>query len=680
MFDDGCLSNYFNENLKASLVRISNIQPRTSKFWLKDNKLNFKTFLEKLDFLRMKLFYSITFLFFLYFTTSAQNPKAKEYFDKAIKNLAERKNNDAIENFTKAIEKDSAYADAYFKLGQMNEMARNQDKTTFLYRKALLLKPNEPTYVQAYSYLGSRALRAGEYAKSKEYLEFSLKIVPPNSPIVKQLNRQIESCNLGIEAQKKPLSFQPIELDKILNFNQNQYFPVLTADNETIIFTARQKEGDENLYFSKFQNNAWSQPKSISPKINTQANEGTCSISADGRTLVFTSCDSRDSFGSCDLYISKKVGEEWSEPKNLGLMVNSSSWESQPSLSSDGRILYFSSDRPTGFGRKDLWMSELKQDNTWTKAINLGKEINTQYDEISPFIHANNRTLFFASDGHIGLGGLDLFMTEQKAGVFSKPENLGFPINTHDDQVALFITSDGKKAFYSLDLKTSTKLYSFEIPKELSEKFKKVNFVKGRIADSETKKALSAEIELIELSKNEVIERVKSDSITGEYTAVIPNGGKYGLFVQKRAYLNKSLAFDYSEKTDSEGKTIDISLQKIEVIKENVRLENIFFDTNKADLKPESSAELNKLLKVLNENPTMQIEVHGHTDDIGKDADNQILSQKRAEAVMNFLVSNSIQNSRIKAIGFGKNKPVLPNTSEENRQFNRRIEIKVLKN
>lgn len=653
---------------------------RTSKFSLKDNKLNFKTFLEKLDFLRMKLFYSITFLFFLHFTASAQNPKAKEYFEKAIKNLAERKNNDAIENFTKAIEKDSTYADAYFKLGQMNEMARNQDKTTFLYKKALLLKPNEPTYVQAYSYLGSRALRAGEYAKAKEYLEFSLKTVPPNSPIVKQLNRQIESCNLGIEAQKKPLSLQPVELDKVLNFNQNQYFPVLTADNETIIFTARQKDGDENLYFSKFQNNVWSQPKSISPKINTQANEGTCSISADGRTLVFTSCDRRDSFGSCDLYISKKVGEEWSEPKNLGLMVNSSSWESQPSLSSDGRTLYFSSDRPAGFGRKDLWMSELKQDNTWTKAINLGKEINTQYDEISPFIHANNRTLFFASDGHIGLGGLDLFMTEQKAGVFSKPENLGFPINTHDDQVALFITSDGKKAFYSLDLKSSTKLYSFEIPKEISEKFKKVNFVKGKIVDSETKKALSAEIELIELSKNEVIEKVKSDSITGEYTAVIPNGGKYGLFVQKRAYLNKSLVFDYLEKTDSEGKTIDISLQKIEVIKENVRLENIFFDTNKADLKPESSAELNKLLKVLNENPTMQIEVHGHTDDIGKDADNQILSQKRAEAVMNFLVSNNIQSSRIKAIGFGKNKPVLPNTSEENRQFNRRIEIKVLKN
>lgn len=628
----------------------------------------------------MKLFYSFILFFLLHFTAFSQNAKAKEYFDKALKYLVERKNNDAIENFTKAIEKDSSFAEAYFKLGQLNEVARNQDKTTFLYQKALFLKPNEPTFVQAYSYLGSRALRIGEYAKAKEYLEFSLKIISPNSPIIKQLNRQIESCNLGIEAKKKPLNFQPNELDKILNFNQNQYFPVLTADNETIIFTARQKDGDENLYFSKFQNNAWSQPKSLSPKINTQANEGTCSISADGRTLVFTSCDSKDSFGSCDLYISKKVGEEWSEPKNLGLMVNSSSWESQPSLSSDGRILYFSSDRPAGFGRKDLWMSELKPDNTWTKAINLGKEINTQYDEVSPFIHANNRTLFFASDGHAGLGGFDLFMTEHKLGVSSKPENLGFPINTHDDQVALFITSDGKKAYYSLDLKTSIKLYSFDIPKELSDKFKKVNFVKGKIAETDTKKPLQAEIELIELTKNEVIERLKSDSITGEYTAVIPNGGQYGLFVQKRGFINKSFSFDYSEKTDSEGKIIDISLQKIEIVKENIRLENIFFDTNKADLKPESTAELNKLLRVLNENPTVKIEIHGHTDDIGKDADNQILSQKRAESVMNFLVGQTIAPNRIKAIGFGKNQPLLPNTNDENRKFNRRIEVKIIKN
>jgi outer membrane protein OmpA-like peptidoglycan-associated protein len=627
----------------------------------------------------MKLLFTC-FLIIFSFSTFAQHSKAKEYFDKAIKNLSERKNNEAFENFAKAIEKDSAFAEAYFKLGQLNEMARNHDKTTFLYNKTILLKPNEPAFVQAYSYLGSRALRAGEYAKAKEYLEFSLKTIPPNSPIIKQLNRQIENCQFGIDAQKKPANIQPTPLDKTVNFSQNQYFPVLTADNETLIFTARQKDGDENLYFSKFQHNAWTQPQSLSPKINSPANEGTASISADGRTLVFTSCDSRNSFGSCDLYISKKVGEEWSEPKNLGLMVNSPYWEAQPSLSNDGRKLYFSSDRSTGFGRKDLWMSELNENGIWTKAINLGKEINTQYDEVSPFIHANNRTFFFASDGHTGLGGLDLFMTESKAGTFSKPENLGFPINTQDDQVAFFITADGKKAYYSLDLKNATKLYYFEIPQEISEKFKKVNFVKGKITDAQNQQALQAEIELIELSKNELVQRIKSDSLTGDYVAVIPNGGNYGLFVQKKGFFNKSLSFDYVEKSETEGKKIDISLQKIEIIKENIRLENIFFDINKADLKPESMAELSKLLKIMNENPSIAIEIHGHTDDIGKDMDNQVLSQKRAESVMNFLLAQNIPSSRLKAVGFGESRPIYANTSEENRQLNRRIEIMIIKN
>ena len=611
------------------------------------------------------------------FNVFAQNPKAKEFYEKALKNIAERKPIDALENLTKAIEKDSTFSEPYFKLGQIYEAARNQENAITYYTKAIELKPNQPNYTQGYTYLGTRLVKAGEYAKAKEYLSFSIKNVPPNSPVLKQLTKQLEQCEFGNEAIKTPLNFVAAEMPSTINFQNKQYFPVLTADNETLIFTARSDDGDENLYISNLVDGTWTNPKSISPNINSTANEGTCSISADGHTLVFTSCDGKNSLGSCDLYISKKIGEEWSVPENMGSNINSPFWDAQPTLSNDGRILYFSSDRQGGYGRKDLFMSELDKNNNWTKALNLGKTINTLGDEISPFIHANGRTLFFASDGHLGLGGLDLFMTEVKAGVYAKPENLGFPINNYEDQVALFITADGTKGYYSSDANNSIKLFQFDIPKQLSDKFKRASFVRGKVQDAESKKYVSAEIELIDLKTNQVITQVKSDAISGEYTAVLPTGSKYGLFINKTNYFFKSLTFDFSEKKDIQGKTINISL---EPIKKDVKtvLNNIFFDSGKAELRPESFTELDKLFNLLRENSALKVEISGHTDDVGKDIDNQILSEKRALAVKDYLIKKGVNPVNIISVGYGKTKPIMPNDSEENRQINRRIEMSIL--
>lgn len=607
-----------------------------------------------------------------------QNPmKAREYYDKALKNITERKSVDAIENLQKAIDNDSTFSEPYFKLGQINEAARNQENAINFYTKAIELKPEQVNYTQGYTYLGIRLMKAGDYKKAKEYLSFSIKNVPENSPVKKQLTRQLEQCEFGEKATNIPLSFKSAEMGSTINFKNKQYFPVLTADNETLIFTARSEDGDENLYTSKLINDTWSAPESISSNINTTDNEGTCSISADGRTLVFTSCDSKNSLGSCDLYISKKIEEEWSVPENLGSSVNSSFWEAQPSLSNDGRVLYFSSDRQGGYGRKDLWVSELQENGNWTRAINLGNVINTVNDEISPFIHANGRTLFFASDGHLGLGGLDLFMTETKAGSYAKPENLGFPINNYQDQVALFITSDGKKGFYSSDVNNSIKLFEFDIPKKLSDKFKRANYLKGIVQDAETKKNIATEIELIDLKTNQTITRIKSDATSGAYTAVLPNGSQYGLFVSKPNYFFKSLTFDFSEKTDAGGKMVNILL---EPIKKDVKevLNNIFFDSGKSELRPESFIELDRLYLLLKQNPTLKVEISGHTDDVGKEADNQILSEKRALSVAEYLIKKGINPQNIQTIGYGKTRPLFPNDSEENRQINRRIEMSIL--
>ncbi len=609
--------------------------------------------------------------------TKQDATRAIEFYNKAIKNLAERKSAEASENFFKAINYDSTYADAYFKLGQFYESTRNQENALKYYGKAIEIKPNELTFTQGYTYIGTRLMRAGSYEKAKEYLSFSLKNSPPNSQIVKQLTKQLEQCSFAIETKKKAMTFKADEMGSTINFKNKQYFPVLTADNETLIFTARSDEGDENLYTSELKDGKWTEPTSISSKINSPFNEGTCSISADGHTLVFTSCDGKDSFGSCDLYISKKVGEEWSTPQNLGESINSPFWDAQPSLSNDGRVLYFSSERPKGYGHKDLWMSELNENSVWTKAINLGNTINTLNDEISPFIHANGHTLFFASDGLIGMGGLDLFMTEQKAGTYTKPENLGYPINTYEDQVALFITSDGKKGYYSSDLKSTIKLFQFDIPKELSEKITRVNIVKGIVQDANTKKSISAEIELVDLKNNSVLQKVKSDSVSGEYTAVLPNGSKYGLFINKKNYFFKSLTFDFSEKLDVGGKVVNVLLEPIRKDVKEV-LNNIFFDSGKADLRPESYAELDKLQKLLKENPSLQVEISGHTDNVGKESENQILSEKRALSVLNYLTKNGVNPLNIKSVGYGATKPILPNDSDENRQINRRIEMKIL--
>lgn len=623
--------------------------------------------------------YFTVLLLALSFNIYAQvpNPKAKEFYDKALKNISERKSVDAIENLQKAIEKDSTFADPYFKLGQINEAARNQENAIKFYKKAIELRPNDPLLTQGYTYIGTRLIKAGEYAKAKEYLSFSVKNVPQNSPVMKQLTRQLEQCKFGEEAKNAAMPFKAAEMGSTINFKNKQYFPVLTADNETLIFTARSDDGDENLYISQLTNGTWSAPKSISDKINTTANEGTCSISADGRTLVFTSCDGKNSLGSCDLYISKKVGEEWTTPENLGSSVNTPFWEAQPSLSNDGRILYFSSDRQGGYGRKDLWISELKENNTWTKAINLGDVINTANDEISPFVHANGHTLFFASDGHLGMGGLDLFMTESKTGLYSKPENLGFPINTHEDQVALFISADGSKGYYSSDVKPDIKLFQFDIPAKLSEKFKRASYVKGTVKDANNNQNLSAEIELIDLKTNKIIEKTTSDAVTGQYTAVLPNGSQYGLFINKKDYFFKSLTFNFSEKTEADGKAIDILLDPIKKDVKTV-LNNIFFDSGKAELRPESFTELDKLQLLLAQNPSLQVEISGHTDDVGKDAENQALSEKRAFSVADYLIKKGVNPQNIKVKGYGKTKPLVPNTSEENRQINRRIEMSIL--
>jgi outer membrane protein OmpA-like peptidoglycan-associated protein len=392
--------------------------------------------------------------------------------------------------------------------------------------------------------------------------------------------------------------------------------------------------------------------------------------------------------------MSRKTGSDWSTPENLGSAVNTRYYESQPSLSADGRRLYFVSDRPGGKGRRDIWRSDLTVDGSWREPVNIGGPVNTAANEASPFIHANGQSLFFASEGHTGLGGYDLFVSDSLAVVdsvhWSAPTNLGYPINTSEDQASLFVAANGRRAYYSYEeqkegVSQKSRLYAFDLPETLRDRVKPVSVVKGIVADARTSKPLAATVELIDLKTNQLVSRVQADAQTGQYTAILPSEGEYALYVSVPGYLFKSLSFDFTQKnkgTDgsrSTGLSLSVPLEPaVAGATARETLNNLFFETGRYDLADKSRTELDRLAQFLKSTPTVAVEISGHTDDRGDAAANLTLSKKRAQSVVTYLTQAGISPARIKAVGYGKTRPLVPNTTDENRQQNRRIEWRVL--
>lgn len=634
----------------------------------------------------------ITLLFFaIFFSSEAQNntaystkkKRAIALFEESELYLIRGQFGQAIQLLQEAIGKDSEFAEAHLRLGSIYKNVGNVDKAILHLKKAVEILPNNARTSGAYFSLADIYFQLQKYDQASKFLEDFSKSGKPDKRIEADVEKLRANINFAREAIKNPLDFKPEPLGAPLNRFQLQYFPVLTADNNNLIYTRREgasEQFDEDIVISKKENGKWTQPVQISSVINTRDNEGTTAISADGRMLIFTSCVGRKGFGSCDLYVSYKNGEEWSEPENLGPQVNAASWESQPALSADGRTLYFISDRPGGQGKRDVWIST-KNESGWTQAKNLGANINTSDDEVSPFIHVNSQTLYFASKGHPGFGGYDLFSSDLTDVGWTKPENLGYPLNNQADQVSLFITADGGTGYYSYEENYRTqnynsKIYQFEIPKEIQVE-NKSNFVKGQIFDAATKAPLKARIELYNIDEDELIGSIQSDSINGSYLMVLTEGSEYALYVNKEGYLYKSLSFDYSEAFNLEPIIIDIFLDPIKKGTKSV-LKNIFFDTNDYTLRSKSKTELRRILEFLNQNPAVKIEIGGHTDDVGSDSYNLELSLNRAMSVYNYLLENGVQKKQLQYKGYGESTPIEPNNSDENRQINRRIEFKIL--
>jgi OOP family OmpA-OmpF porin len=615
-------------------------------------------------------------------TLSTSSKKAISLYEEADNFRVRGEFDRAIDLLVLAIDKDPKFEEAYYRLAITYKSKEDFFRAIKNFERGLQLVKDAKRRRDYLYELTQHYLKLGDYKRSDTAADQFLKAEQVNKTKIEQVMVWQKQAYYALAHSDEKLNYHYAPLTDSVNRFTNQYFPVLTADNSELFFTVRQGAGitdNEDIVVSmKDSGGNWLSPTSISGQINSKAQEGACTVSADGRQLIFTMCGGV-TYGRCDLFESRKVGGEWSRPTNLGPLVNSADWEGQPTLSDDGNVLYFSSSRKGGLGGYDIWTAKKDESGKWMKAQNLGSSVNTKYDEISPFIHVNGQTLYFSSNGYEGFGGYDIYQVERKNGGWTRPSNLGAPLNDFEDQFSFFVTSDGTTAYFSkADVANHgySKLYKTTLPNEM-QPFRKSFSVRGIVRDSETAKPLKAKIELSDQQLNERISRVESDSVNGSYLFVLTKGASYSLFVTSEGYLFKTYSFVLDSSKNDQPLQLDIDLKPIRN-RASAVLNNIFFDYDKFEIKTESYSELAQIIQYLKQNPSMVIEIAGHTDNQGPSDYNYKLSQKRAQAVADYLIKNGISKEKIKPKGFGASKPISDNNSEKNRQANRRIEFIVV--
>jgi outer membrane protein OmpA-like peptidoglycan-associated protein/tetratricopeptide (TPR) repeat protein len=610
------------------------------------------------------------------------NKKAAQLYSKALEMAQGDDFKGGIKTLQEAVRIDNSFADAFLSMAGMYGELKDYTNAIQNYEKARAI---DSDYFKDYNLPYSINLAGkGEFAKALETVNRFLAVSDLNEKSRKAGEYRQRCYQFALDyAASHPAAdykFEPKNLGDSINSAFAEYYPTISLNGDTLIFTRRVNDINEDFYESyKLPDGNWSKARSLPGNINTNENEAAQSESIDGEWLIFNICNKPGGFGSCDIYISYRTADGWSAPENMGDSINTEYWEAAPSLSPDKQDLYFSSSRPGGYGGSDLYVSHRLRNGKWSAAENLGPTINTIGEESTPFIHADNQTLYFNSTGHPGYGDNDLFVTRKMPdGTWSKPENLGYPINTIENDGALVIAADGKTVYYTserADTRGELDLYSFEMREDVRPA--QTLWVKGRVFDQKTNKGLPSSVILTDLSNGQVISNLQTDE-TGNYLITLPKGKNYAFDVNRRGYLFHSENFSLSSK--DQGDTayhIDIPLQPIEA-NAAIVLKNIFFDPNQFEIKPESGTELNAVVQLMKENPGLHIQINGHTDNSGKAADNKILSENRAKAVTNYLISKGIAQTRLSFKGFGDTQPVADNGNPEGRAKNRRTELFVV--
>jgi tetratricopeptide (TPR) repeat protein len=619
------------------------------------------------------------------FQQSSSNKKAIKYYNTAVSQYQNNNYSDAIPLLSKSLKHDKNFIEAWLLLGDSYIEVDSMLGAIYSYESAIYI---DSTFFPAgYYFLGNLYYKIGEYQEAIDnYLHFSHQ---PNAS-KELLLLAYPQMILAIKAARIVENPVPVTIRNLgypINTQNDEYINYVNTSSDYMMLTRRthitnSQSNDpaymEELLYSAYHDSAWENPTKVYLEWKDDLNMGSLSLSTDGRIMYFTGCYWPIGQGSCDLYASHSSGSHWLLPYNLGDNINTSNWESQPIISSDSKKLFFASKRTGGHGGSDIWMSIKLKNNTWSSPINLGDSINTPKDEMSPFLHADGNTLFFASNGHPGLGGYDLFISRQdEVGRWSLAKNIGYPTNSRYNEINIFSSIDGKQSWISSDRDGGyggMDIYSFDNYEDILPK--KIMYVEGIVIDKLTKIPLEAEIQIANLSTSEVINTTISDSVTGGFLLVIFPGVDYAFNITKKGYLFLSENINLQDSAGVKLVKKQFELSPFQIGNQLI-MNNVFFKFNEFELLSSSFVELDKLTDVLVQNPLFSIEIIGHTDSIGDAYYNKELSIKRAYSVGNYLIENGIKSERLQYKGMGSTMPVAKNNSEAGRAKNRRTEVRI---
>ena len=640
-----------------------------------------------------------------YTTAKTTNKKALKYYEAAGAALDTRRYADAVAELDKAIKADERLVDAYQDRASAYYFDGRYDEAIADYERVVELAPElDP---RLYFYLGETQFRADRYAEARTNLRAYIERADGRrGKLLDKAKQLLANVEFAATAVANPVPFTPEKLSASINLpGRAEYLPVLSVDGEQLLFTAVVRN-QEDFYLARRDTATGDWLPAVALEgVNTPENEGAQTISADGRTIVFTACNRRGGRGSCDLYYSERRDGRWTPPANIGSTINTKAWESLPALSADGNTLYFSSNRPGGRGGKDLYVSRRGPDGLWQRPENLGEPLNTPGNEQSPFLHPDGQSLYYMSDALPGMGGTDLYLSRKGAdGTWQPPENLGYPINTKGDEGALFITLDGRTAYFATDRDVlgagesalndprggrPTDIYQFELPEPVRPR--PVTYVRARVYDVTTDAPLLATVGFDDLTGGGA-PSTASTRPDGTFLLTLPLGNDYGLRVEKEGYFfhSENFALGAAGADPDQPFLLEIGLRPLppvaappaaapgEPTAAPIVLRNVLFETGSAALKPVSRTELDRLRDLLRSRPRMRIRLQGHTDNVGSEADNLRLSRDRARAVYDYLVQSGIAADRLESAGYGETRPLATNDTPAGRRQNRRTEFVVL--
>lgn len=600
--------------------------------------------------------------------------RALKLYDQALELLRDGEIKEAVPVLMQSIKEDTSFVDAYLSLaGAMGQLKR-YDQSVMMYERA---RSKDTAYFTLYQLPYSINLAGqGKFEEALQAVNRFLTYPKLNDRSIKSAQYRKKSYEFAIAYAKQhagaAYDFKPVNLGDSVNTENSEYYPSVTVTDSLLVFTRLGEHRREDFIQSSMTKNGFGKWKLIEGDINIETSKGALSVSQDGEWMIFAGELMGQAHSSFDIYISYYTPQGWSEPQNLGPNINTDFYESGPSLSPDKRALYFVSSRPGGYGGRDLYVSYRQANGKWGEAINMGPDINSAGDELAPFIHADNQTLYYTSDGLPGYGNSDLFIIHKGIdGKWGKPENLGYPINTIENEGSLAVSADGLTAYYASDRSDSRgglDLYKFDLRPDIRPY--RTLYVKGKVIDSKTGKTLPSSVELVDNGNNLALMKVQTDEL-GEYFITLPTGKDYTFTVNRKGYLFYSELYELGKKEADSVYRKDIYLQPVAL---NVvsTFHNIQFATNSYQLPASASIELDKLVQVLTENPSLKVEIAGHTDNIGKTEDNQLLSANRAKSILNYLVQKGIDVKRLAYKGYGATMPVAENTTENGRAQNRR--------